>query len=211
MNTCSLARLRSSSPRVQWCTGSSRTLVADSRAGGVVRAGEGPGGRRARAPCLGSGPTSLHLLPIEHPPVAGPGYVAAGRSGTRCEGRVPRDVTVFPDGQRFLQSTLASRPLAALHGESSCGGSSSLRLERASQAPVAEITWCCGAGNSLARADAAPAVDRRVRTTMGAGGANGLACCSVSCLGSSLGVLGRSSVAGVGAKPVDGARAGWSV
>ena len=97
----------------------SRTAVP----GGVVRAREGPGG----APGLelrgsGSGPTSLHLVTIEHPPVAGPGYVVAGQvryEGVEGQGYLEM-WTVFPDGQRFFSRTLAPRgPLAALHGESS--------------------------------------------------------------------------------------------
>ncbi len=97
----------------------SRTAVP----GGVVRAGEGPGS----APALelrasGSGPTSLHLLTIEHPPVAGPGYVVAGQvryEGVEGQGYLEM-WTVFPDGQRFFSRTLAPQgPLATLHGESS--------------------------------------------------------------------------------------------
>ncbi len=97
----------------------SRTAVP----GGVVRAGEGPGS----APALelrasGSGPTSLHLFTIEHPPVAGPGYVVAGQvryEGVEGQGYLEM-WTVFPDGQRFFSRTLAPRgPVAALHGESS--------------------------------------------------------------------------------------------
>src|SRR3989442_866247 len=97
----------------------SRTAVP----GGVVRAGEGPGG----APVLelratGSGPTSLHLVTVEHPPVAGPGYGVAGQvryEGVEGQGYLEM-WTVFPDGERFFSRTLAPRgPLAALHGESS--------------------------------------------------------------------------------------------
>jgi len=71
---------------------------------------------------LGSGPTSLHLLTIEHPPVAGPGYVVAGQvryEGVEGQGYLEM-WTVFPDGQRFFSRTLAPQgPLATLHGESS--------------------------------------------------------------------------------------------
>ena len=97
----------------------SRTAVP----GGVVRAGEGPGG----APVLelraaASGPTSLHLVTVEHPPVAGPGYIVAGQvryEGVEGQGYLEM-WTVFPDGQRFFSRTLAPQgPLATLHGESS--------------------------------------------------------------------------------------------
>ncbi len=91
--------------------------------GGVVRAGEGPGGAPVlELRALGSGPTSLHLLTIEHPPVAGPGYVVAGQvryEGVEGQGYLEM-WTVFPDGQRFFSRTLAPQgPLATLHGESS--------------------------------------------------------------------------------------------
>src|SRR5882672_385820 len=99
----------------------SRTAVP----GGVVRAREGPGGApglELRGSGSGSGPTSLHLVTIEHPPVAGPGYVVAGQvryEGVEGQGYLEM-WTVFPDGQRFFSRTLAPRgPLAALHGESS--------------------------------------------------------------------------------------------
>ena len=68
------------------------------------------------------GPTSLHLVTIDHPPVAGPGYVVAGQvryQGVEGQGYLEM-WTVFPDGQRFFSRTLAPKgPLAALHGESS--------------------------------------------------------------------------------------------
>ena len=96
----------------------SRTVVP----GGVVRAGEGPGG----APVLalrasGSGPTSLHLVTIDHPQLAGPRYVVSGEIRYQdVEGQGYLEMwTVFPDGQRFFSRTLAAQgPLAALHGES---------------------------------------------------------------------------------------------
>src|SRR5213592_1744966 len=96
----------------------SRTVVT----GGVVSPSEGPGG----APVLelrvpGSGPTSFHLVTIDHPPIAGPAYAVAGQvryQGVEGQGYMEM-WTVFPDGQRFFTRTLASQgPLAALHGES---------------------------------------------------------------------------------------------
>jgi len=97
----------------------SRTVVP----GGVMRAGEGPGGTAVlEVRATASGPTSLHLVTIDHPPVAGPGYVVAGEvryQGVAGQGYLEM-WTVFPDGQRFFSRTLASPgPLAALHGESS--------------------------------------------------------------------------------------------
>ncbi|HYU90540.1 MAG TPA: hypothetical protein VE966_08850 [Gemmatimonadales bacterium] len=96
----------------------SRTVVP----GGVVRAGEGPGGTpvlelRAAA----SGPTSLHLVTIDHPPVSGPRYVVAGQvryQGVEGQGYLEM-WTVFPNGERFFTRTLAAQgSLGALHGES---------------------------------------------------------------------------------------------
>jgi len=96
----------------------SRTVVP----GGVVRAGEGPGGTpvleiRATA----GGPTSLHLVTIDHPPVSGPRYVVAGQvryQGVEGQGYLEM-WTVFPNGERFFTRTLAAQgSLAALHGES---------------------------------------------------------------------------------------------
>jgi hypothetical protein len=97
----------------------SRTVVPS----GLVRPGEGPGGTpvlelRATA----AGPTSLHLVTIDHPPIAGPRYVVAGQvryQGVEGQGYLEM-WTVFPDGQRFFSRTRAAQgPLAALHGESS--------------------------------------------------------------------------------------------
>ncbi len=90
--------------------------------GGVVLAGEGPGGATVlELRATGSGATSVHLVTIDHPPVAGPGYVVAGQvryEGVEGQGYLEM-WTVFPDGQRFFSRTLAPRgPLAALHGES---------------------------------------------------------------------------------------------
>lgn len=96
----------------------SRTIVP----GGVVRAGERPGGTpvlelRATA----AGPTSLHLVTIDHPPVSGPRYVVAGQvryEGVEGQGYLEM-WTVFPNGERFFTRTLAPQgPLAAFHGES---------------------------------------------------------------------------------------------
>src|SRR5437762_1740959 len=97
----------------------SRTVVT----GGVVSPSEGPGG----APVLelrttATGPTSFHLVTIDHPQIAGPRYAVTGQvryQGVEGQGYLEM-WTVFPDGQRFFSRTLAARgPLAALHGESS--------------------------------------------------------------------------------------------
>src|SRR2546425_13315627 len=70
--------------------------------GGVVLAGAGPGGATVlELRATGSGATSVHLVAIDHPPVAGPGYVGAGQvryGGAEGQGSVGR-WTVFPDGQ----------------------------------------------------------------------------------------------------------------
>jgi len=96
----------------------SRTVVP----GGAVRAGEGPGGTpvlelRATA----AGPTSIHLVTIDHPPVSGPRYVVAGQvryQGVEGQGYLEM-WTVFPNGERFFTRTLAAQgSLAAFHGES---------------------------------------------------------------------------------------------
>src|SRR5438552_11836979 len=96
----------------------SRTVVT----GGVVSPSEGPGG----APVLelrvpGSGPTSFHLVTIDHPPIAGPAYAVTGQvryQGVEGQGYLEM-WTVFPDGERFFSRTLGAQgPLAALHGES---------------------------------------------------------------------------------------------
>src|SRR6266511_2883018 len=53
----------------------SRTVVA----GGVTLPGEGPDGATAlQLRATASGPTSLHLVTIDHPPVTGPAYAIAG-------------------------------------------------------------------------------------------------------------------------------------
>ena len=97
----------------------SRTAVHD----GVVRAGEGPRGAPAlELRATASGPTSFHLVTIDHPQIAGPRYVVSGEvryQGVEGQGYVEM-WTVFPDGRRFFSRTLAAQgPLAALHGESS--------------------------------------------------------------------------------------------
>src|SRR2546422_232090 len=96
----------------------SRTVVT----GGVARSGEGPGGTPAlELRATASGPTSLHLVTIDHPPIAGPRYVVSGEvryQGVEGQGYLEM-WTVFPDGERFFSRTLAAQgPLAALHGES---------------------------------------------------------------------------------------------
>src|SRR5712664_3082612 len=79
----------------------SRTAVP----GGVVRAREGPGGAPEPEPRSSSpGPTSLHLVTIEHPPVAGPGYVVAGQvryAGVEGQGYLEM-WPVFQAGHRFF-------------------------------------------------------------------------------------------------------------
>ena len=96
----------------------SRTVVT----GGVVQPGAGPGGAPAlelRATALS--PTSLHLVTIDHPPVAGPAYVVAGEvryEGVEGQGYLEM-WSVFPNGERFFSRTLAAQgTLAALHGGS---------------------------------------------------------------------------------------------
>jgi len=90
---------------------------------GVVRPGEGPGGTPAlELRATATGPTSFHLVTIDHPQIAGPRYVVSGEVRYQdVEGQGYLEMwTVFPDGQRFFSRTLAAQgPLAALHGESS--------------------------------------------------------------------------------------------
>ena len=90
---------------------------------GVVRTGEGPGGTPAlELRATATGPTSFHLVTIDHPQIAGPRYVVSGEVRYQdVEGQGYVEMwTVFPDGQRFFSRTLAAQgPLAALHGESS--------------------------------------------------------------------------------------------
>jgi len=97
----------------------SRTVVT----AGVVRPGEGPGGTPAlELRATATGPTSFHLVTIDHPQIAGPRYVVSGEVRYQdVEGQGYLEMwTVFPDGQRFFSRTLAAQgPLAALHGESS--------------------------------------------------------------------------------------------
>src|SRR5439155_23867059 len=69
-----------------------------------------------------TGPTSFHLVTIDHPQIAGPRYVVSGEARHRdVEGQCYLGMwTVFPDGRRFFTRTLAAQgPRAALHGESS--------------------------------------------------------------------------------------------
>ena len=97
----------------------SRTVVT----AGVVRPGEGPGGTPAlELRATATGPTSFHLVTIDHPQIAGPRYVVSGEVRYQdVEGQGYLEMwTVFPDGQRFFSRTLAAQgPRAALHGESS--------------------------------------------------------------------------------------------
>ena len=97
----------------------SRTVVT----AGVVRPGEGPGATPAlELRTTATGPTSFHLVTIDHPQIAGPRYVVSGEVRYQdVEGQGYLEMwTVFPDGQRFFSRTLAAQgPLAALHGESS--------------------------------------------------------------------------------------------
>src|SRR2546426_8949658 len=97
----------------------SRTVVT----GGVVQPGAGPGGAPAlELRATASGPPSLHLVTIDHPPVAGPAYVVLGEvryEGVEGQGYLEM-WSVFPNGERFFSRTLATQgTLAALHGESS--------------------------------------------------------------------------------------------
>src|SRR5213593_868556 len=78
----------------------SRTVVT----GGVVQPGAAPGGAPAlelRATTWG--PTSLHLVTIDHPPAAGPAYVVAGE--VRYEG---------VEGQGYLEMWSERRPALLL-------------------------------------------------------------------------------------------------
>jgi len=97
----------------------SRTVVT----AGVVRPGAGPGGAPAlELRATASGATSLHLVTIDRPQIAGPRYVVSGEvSYQGVEGQGYLEMwTVFPDGQRYFSRTLAAQgPLAALRGESS--------------------------------------------------------------------------------------------
>ena len=97
----------------------SRTVVT----AGVVRTGEGPGATPAlELRTTATGPTSFHLVTIDHPQIAGPRYVVSGEVRYQdVEGQGYLEMwTVFPDGQRFFSRTLAAQgPRAALHGESS--------------------------------------------------------------------------------------------
>ena len=96
----------------------SRTVVT----GGVVQPGAAPGGAPAlELRATASGPTSLHLVTIDHPAVAGPAYVVAGEvryEGVEGQGYLEM-WSVFPNGERFFSRTLAAQgTLAALHGRS---------------------------------------------------------------------------------------------
>ena len=96
----------------------SRTVVP----GGVVLPGQGPGGTAAlELRAAATGPTSLHLVTIDHPPIAGPRYVVSGEvryQGVEGQGYLEM-WTVLADGQRFFSRTLAAQgPLAALHDDS---------------------------------------------------------------------------------------------
>src|SRR2546425_2124342 len=115
----------------------SRTVVT----AGVVRPGEGPGGTPAlELRATATGPTSFHLVTIDHPQIAGPRYVVSGEVRYQdVEGQGYLEMwTVFPDGQRFFSRTLAAQgPLAALHGESNWRRFElPFDLSGASQAPI---------------------------------------------------------------------------
>src|SRR5689334_24000800 len=82
----------------------SRTVVT----AGVVRPGAGLGGTPAlELRATGTGPTSLHLVTIDHPQIAGPRYVVSGEVRYQdVEGQGYLEMwTVFPDGQRFFSRT----------------------------------------------------------------------------------------------------------
>ena len=123
---------------------------------GVVRPGQGPGGTAAlELRATASGPTSVHLVTIDHPQIAGPRYVVSGEVRYQdVAGQGYLEMwTVFPDGQRFFSRTLAAQgPLAALHGESSwrrfelpfdLGGASQVpsRLEINLVLPASGTVW----------------------------------------------------------------------
>jgi hypothetical protein len=123
---------------------------------GVVRPGQGPGGTAAlELRATPSGPTSLHLVTIDHPAIAGPRYAVSGEvryEGVEGQGYLEM-WTVFPDGRRFFSRTLAAQgPLAALHGESNwrrfelpfdLGGASQVpsRLEINLVLPASGTVW----------------------------------------------------------------------
>src|SRR5206468_12867234 len=74
----------------------SRTVVT----GGVVQPGAAPGGAPAlELRATASGPTSLHLVTIDHPPAARPAYVVAGEVRyERVEGQAYLALrSVFPN------------------------------------------------------------------------------------------------------------------
>ncbi len=89
---------------------------------GVTLPGQGPDRATAvRLQATAPGPTSFHLVTIDHLAVVGPAYVVAGQVRYQdVDGQGYLEMwTVFPDGQRFFTRTLGAQgPLAALHGES---------------------------------------------------------------------------------------------
>jgi hypothetical protein len=96
----------------------SRTVLT----AGVVLPGQGPGGTAAlELRAAATGPTSLHVVTIDHPPIARPRYAVSGEvryQGVEEQGYLEM-WTVFPDGQRFFSRTLGARgPQAALHDDS---------------------------------------------------------------------------------------------
>ena len=103
-------------PTIDW----SRTAVA----GAAAIPGQGPGGAAAlqlRSPAAGA---SFHLVTIDHPAVAAPGYAVTGELRyDAVEGQGYLEMwSVFPDSGHFFSRTLAPAgpggPLAALHGDS---------------------------------------------------------------------------------------------
>src|SRR5690348_9387123 len=103
-------------PTIDW----SRTAVA----GAAAIPGQGPGGAAAlqlRSPAAGA---SFHLVTIDHPAVAAPGYAVTGELRyDAVEGQGYLEMwSVFPDSGHFFSRTLAPAgpggPLAVLHGDS---------------------------------------------------------------------------------------------
>ena len=123
---------------------------------GVVLPGQGSRGAAAlELRATASGPTSFHLVTIDHPAIAGPRYAVSGEvryEGVEGQGYLEM-WTVFPDGRRFFSRTLAGQgPLAALHGESNwrrfelpfdLGGASQVpsRLEINLVLPTSGTVW----------------------------------------------------------------------
>jgi len=183
MNTpCSLAR--KFDPRRHACSGCTGAHDRLSRTPCPAEC-SGPARDPVARPCSSSVPRArVPLAPSPHhrtPPGAGPGYVAPARFGTRVwRGGYLEMWMCFPEASG---SSVAPRPRGRLqHCTGRVRGSSSLRLERCVTGPsrAGDQPGAAGAGNSLARAMQLQPWTGASGQHMGAGGANGLACCSGS-------------------------------